>query len=109
MFPADGALVDAFTVVREDELDEITLMLKAPARAENIILLAQRLSVSNSPELEFSTRVHHAYLLDRYIEPRFANVPIREMKVLMIDEWLLSLRGAKGRPLAGTRTLCRRP
>jgi integrase len=102
VFPADGALVDAFTVAREDEIDEINLMLKAPATPENINLLAQRLAVPNAPDLEFSTREHHAYLLDRYIEPRFANVPIREMKVLMIDEWLLSLRGVKGRPLAGT-------
>ena len=96
VFPADGALVDAFTVAREDELDEINLMLKAPATAENINLLALRLSVPNAPELEFSTREHHAHLLDHSIEPRFANVPIREMKVLMIDEWLLSLRGATG-------------
>ncbi len=102
VFPAHGALVDAFTVSREDEIDEINLMLKAAATAENINLLAQRLTVPNAPELEFSTRQHHAYLLDHYIEPRFANVPIREMKVLMIDEWLLSLRGTKGRPLAGT-------
>lgn len=102
VFPADGVLVDAFTVAREDELEEINLMLKAPATPENINLLAQRLMVPNAPELEFSTREHHAYLLDHYIEPGFANVPIREMKVLMIDEWLLSLRGAKGRPLAGT-------
>ena len=92
VFPAGGALIDAFTVAREDELDEIDLMLKAPATPENINLLAQRLAVPNAPELEFSTREHHAYLLDHYIEPRFANVPIREMKVLMIDEWLLSPR-----------------
>ncbi len=64
VFPADGALVDAFTVAREDELDEISLMLKAPATPGNINLLAQRLSVPNAPELEFSTREHHAYLLD---------------------------------------------
>lgn len=86
VFPADGALVDAFTVAREDEFDEISLMLKALATPENINLLAQRLSVPNAPEPEFSTREHHAYLLDHYIEPRFANMPIREMKVLMIDE-----------------------
>ena len=102
VFPTDGALADAFTVAREDELDEINLMLKAPATPENINLLAQRLSVPNAQELEFSTREHHAYLLNHYIEPMFAKVPIREMKVLMIDEWLLSLRGAPGRPLAGT-------
>ncbi len=102
VFPADGALVDAFTVAREDEIDEINLLLKAAATPGNINLLAQRLTVPNASDLEFSTREHHAYLLNDYIEPRFANVPIREMKVLMIDEWLLSLRGAKGRPLAGT-------
>jgi hypothetical protein len=60
------------------------------------------LTVPNARELEYSTREHHAYLLDHYIEPRFVNVPILEMKVLMIDEWLLSLRGAKDRLLAGT-------
>ncbi len=102
VFPTQGVLVDAFTVAREDEIDEINLMLKAAATPQNISQLAQRLTVPNPPDLEFSTRQHHAYLLDHYIEPRFANVPIREMKVLMIDEWLLSLRGAKGRPLAGT-------
>jgi len=74
VFPADGALSDAFTVAREDELDEINLVLKAPATPENINLLAQRLLVPNAPELEFSTREHHAYLLDDYIESRFANV-----------------------------------
>ncbi len=102
VFPTQGVLVDAFTVAREDEIDEINLMLKAAATPQNISQLAQRLTVPNPPDLEFSTRQHHAYLLDHYIEPRFANVPIREMKVLMIDEWLLSLCGAKGRPLAGT-------
>ena len=75
MFPADCALVDAFTVAREDEIDEINLMLKAAATPENISLLAQRLTVPNAPDLEFSTREHHAYLLNHYIEPRFANVP----------------------------------
>gem|GEM_PF-2216800 len=102
VFPAEGALVDAFTVAREDEIDEVNLLLKAPATPENINLLAQRMTAPNAPDLEFSTREHHAYLLDHYIEPKFVNVPIREMKVLMIDEWLLSLRGGKGRPLAGT-------
>lgn len=102
VFPAHAALVDDFTVAREDEIDEIKLMLKAAATPENISLLAQRLTVPNAPDLEFSTRQYHTYLLNHYIEPRFANVPIREMKVLMIDEWLLSLCGAKGRPLAGT-------
>ena len=77
--------------------DEISLMLKAPATPENINLLVQRLMVPNAPELEFSTREHHVYLLDHYIEPMFANVPIREMKVLMIDEWLLSLQADKER------------
>jgi hypothetical protein len=33
VFPADGALTDAFTVAREDEIDEINLMLKAVALA----------------------------------------------------------------------------
>jgi hypothetical protein len=54
VFPADRALVDAFTVAREDELGEINLMLKAPATPENINLLAQRLAVPNAPDLEFS-------------------------------------------------------
>jgi hypothetical protein len=81
MFREKAALVDAFTVAREDEIDEVDHMLKAPATPENINLLVQRISVPNAPELEFSTREHHAYLLDHYIEPRFANIPIREMKV----------------------------
>jgi len=34
VFPADGALVDAFTVAREDELDEINLMLLGQRRLE---------------------------------------------------------------------------
>ena len=102
VFPAQGALVDAFTVAREDEIDEINLLLKAAATPENINLLAQRLTVPHAPDLEFSTRQHHAYLLDHYIEPRFANEPMRVMKALMVEEWLLSLCGAKGRPLAGT-------
>jgi hypothetical protein len=58
--------------------------------------------VPNEPDLEFATRAHNEYLFNRYIEPRFAKVPIREMKVLVIDEWLLSLCGAEGRPLSGT-------
>jgi hypothetical protein len=66
VFPADAALVDSFTVAREDEIDEINLMLKAPSTPENIRLLAQRLAVPNAPDLEFSTRQHHAYLLDHY-------------------------------------------
>jgi hypothetical protein len=56
VFPADGALVDAFTVAREDEIDEINLLLKAPATPENINLLAQRLTVPNALNLEFSAR-----------------------------------------------------
>jgi hypothetical protein len=63
VFPADSALVDAFTVAREDEIDEIDLMLKAPATPANVNLLAQRLSIADIPELEFSTREHHAHLL----------------------------------------------
>ena len=39
VFPADGPLVDAFTVAREDELDEISLMLKAAAPPEISICL----------------------------------------------------------------------
>jgi hypothetical protein len=53
VFPADGALVDAFTVAREDEIDEINFMLKAEATPENINRLAQRLTVPNAPDLEF--------------------------------------------------------
>jgi hypothetical protein len=60
------------------------------------------LTVPNAPDLEFSTREHHAYLLGHNIDPRFANLLIREMKALMIEEWLLSLCGAKGQPLAET-------
>ena len=102
VFPVDAALVDAFTVAREDEIDEINLMLKKPATPENIKLLAQRLAVPNKPDLEFSTRQHHAYLLDHYIEPRFGKVPLREMKVLLVEDWIEKLLGAKGRPLSGT-------
>ena len=102
VFPEDGALIDAFTVAREDEIDEINLMLKAPATPENIKLLAQRLAVPIEPDLEFATRAHNEYLFNSYIEPRFAKLSIREMKVLMVDEWLLSLCGKEGRPLAGS-------
>jgi hypothetical protein len=55
VFPADGALVDAFTVAREDEIDEINLMLKAAATPENIKLLSERLKVPKVPDLEFTT------------------------------------------------------
>ena len=78
MFPADGMLIDALTAAREDELDKINLMLKAPPTAENIYLSAQRLSVPNTPELEFLTQEHHACLLDHYIKPRFANALTRK-------------------------------
>jgi integrase len=102
VFRENVALVDAFTVAREDEIDEINLMLKAAATAENINLLAQRLAVPQAPDLQFSTRQHHEYLLDHYIEPKFSKVPLREMKVLLVEDWLESLLGEKGRPLAGT-------
>lgn len=57
VFQADGALVDAFTVAREDEIEEINLLLTAAATPENINLLPQRSTVPNAPDLEFSTRI----------------------------------------------------
>jgi hypothetical protein len=101
LFPENAALVDVSTVAREDGIDEVNVMLKAAATAENINLLAQRLTVPNAPDREFSTRQHHAHLFDHYIEPRFSRVPIREMKVLVIEEWLLRYVG-EGVTLAGT-------
>lgn len=50
VFPANGALVDAFNVAREDEIDEVNLMLKAPATPENICAFILDESITPSRE-----------------------------------------------------------
>ena len=91
----------------------MNLLLGSARTPETLKTIVERLNFPNDPKLEFSDREHHAYLFDDYIEPQFSNIPIREMKVLMIEEWFAGLRLAKGRPLAGTtksaiRTLLRK-
>jgi hypothetical protein len=86
LIPRYAALVDAFTVARQDEIDEVNHLAKSARTPEDVKALIERLKFPNTPELEFSTREHHAYLLDEYIEPEFGNVPSREMKVLMVEE-----------------------
>ena len=44
------------------------------------------------PDLEVSTRQTNEYLLDNYIEPRFWKTDIREVKPLVVLEWLKELR-----------------
>jgi integrase len=43
------------------------------------------------PTLQHSTRELNAYLLTDYVEPQFADTPLRDMKPLAIDGWLQGL------------------
>ena len=43
------------------------------------------------PTLQWSAHQTNEYLLRKYIEPRFAQTPIREMKPLVIDDWIQAL------------------
>jgi integrase len=44
------------------------------------------------PTLEHSTKCTNEYLLKNYIEDKFSQVPIREMKPLVIDDWIQALK-----------------
>jgi integrase len=54
------------------------------------------------PELEHATQQVNAYLLTKYIEDEFGHMPIRDMKPLMIGNWIKGLTGKQGKPLAAT-------
>ncbi len=53
------ALIDTFTVARQDEIEELNRLAKSVRTPEDVRLLIERLRFPNAPELEFSTREHH--------------------------------------------------
>lgn len=55
LFPAHAALIDAFTVARQDEIDELNGLLKTARTPDDLKTLVERLKFPNAPELEFST------------------------------------------------------